>query len=259
MSLKKILITGATDGIGYETAKKLKSLGHTILVHGRNKDKLKRIGVELNAETFKADLSSFSEVKSFANDIIEKHKTIDILINNAGVYKTSKTITEEGLDVRFVVNTISPYLLTNMLLPIINNSGRIINLSSAAQSSVDFDAFSGKKELDDFEAYAQSKLGLSMWSRYLANKLNGTGPIVISVNPGSLLGTKMVKEGFGADGNDINIGVDILVELALDNKHKDSNGKYFDNDLGRFTQPKADGLNDEKTKKLISILEKQFS
>ncbi len=256
--MKKILITGATDGIGLETARKLKSLGHELLIHGRNPEKLDRIGAELSSPTFQADLSELSQVKKLAKEVLEHTKSLDILINNAGVYKTKNPKAKNGMDIRFVVNTLSPYFLTKTLLPNISSDGRVINLSSAAQSSVNFQALKGNTQLDDFSAYAQSKLALTMWSQHLAHQQNTNGPIVISVNPGSLLGTKMVREGFGTSGNDINIGVNILTELALDEKHLESNGKYFDNDSGQFANPQADGLNLEKTKELISILEEQI-
>jgi NAD(P)-dependent dehydrogenase (short-subunit alcohol dehydrogenase family) len=255
---KNILITGATDGIGLETARKLHKLGHNVIVHGRSLEKLKKVEEELGCQVFRADLSTMEEVEKLANDILSKLSNIDVLINNAGVYKIPNPITEEGQDLRFIVNTIAPYLLTKKLLPLMNTNGRVINLSSAAQSSVEFDALLGKKQVSDFEAYAQSKLAITMWSRFMANELKGSGPIVIAVNPGSLLATKMVKEGFNTSGNDINIGVNILCELSLDEKHSESSGKYFDNDSGEFSSPLADGLDDNKTKELVAILEEMI-
>ncbi|MEO0335000.1 MAG: SDR family NAD(P)-dependent oxidoreductase [Pseudomonadota bacterium] len=253
---KKILITGATDGIGLLTAKKFKQLGHEVIVHGRNQDKLSRIGEELSVETYRADMSNLSEVKAFAEEVLEKHKSLDVLINNAGVYKTKAPLLQDGQDVRFVVNTIAPYLLTKELLPIISQHGRIINLSSAAQASVNFAALLGKEKLGDFEAYAQSKLAITMWSRHLAGEIGADGPVVIAVNPGSLLGTKMVKEGFGTSGNDISIGVDILTELTLEEKYVDATGKYWDNDNRQFAPPADDGLDEAKTSALIGHLQK---
>lgn len=254
MSKKVVLITGATDGIGLETAKRMKSLGHEVIVHGRNAEKLAKVSNELGVESVRADFSDLSEVKAMADTLLSKYKSIDVLINNAGVLKTSNPITKDGYDVRYVVNTFAPYLLTKKLLPIIEN-GRVINLSSAAQASVNFDALLGKMKMNDFEAYSQSKLAITMWSRHLANELGNDGPVIIAVNPGSLLGTKMVKEGFNTSGNDINIGVNILTSLSLDEEHAQHSGEYYDNDNQRYASPQADGLEDEKAKKIVQTIE----
>ncbi|MCT4642152.1 MAG: SDR family NAD(P)-dependent oxidoreductase [Bacteriovoracaceae bacterium] len=254
MQNKVIMITGATDGIGLETARKLKSIGHEIIIHGRNEEKLKTVSSELKIEYFKADLSDLSEVRSMAESILEKVNKIDVLINNAGVFKTPVTKTKDGYDTRYVVNTFAPYILTKKLLPILKG-GRIINLSSAAQVSVDFDAMSGKVEMSDFEAYAQSKLAITMWSRNLAKELKNDGITIISVNPASLLATKMVKEGFGTSGNDISTGVNILTSLSLDAEHEKHTGEYYDNDNRKYASPQADGLDDKKAKKIVDFME----
>lgn len=249
-----LLITGATDGIGFETAKRLHAAGHTVLLHGRNADKLARASEALNgAETFEADLSNLDAVTSLALEIKSRVKHLDVLINNAGVYRTSQTVTAEGLDVRFVVNTFAPYKLTRALIPIFSPTGRIVNLSSAAQAPVDLEALQGRHALSDMEAYAQSKLALTMWSMQLG--LTQTPPIQIAVNPGSLLATKMVKEGFGVAGSDIGIGADILIRAALSDDFADHSGQYFDNDAGRFAPPHPAGQDEAKRLQLIEILD----
>lgn len=251
---KKVLITGATDGIGYETAKEFRKLGYEVIVHGRNIKKLTRVSSELDAKSYRADLSDLNEVKKMADDILTDYSSIDVLINNAGVFKTSNTKTKDGYDIRFVVNTFAPYLLTKKLLPLLVN-GRVINLSSAAQASVDIHAMAGKIDLSDFEAYAQSKLAITMWSRHMAKNLVSDSPVIIAVNPASLLGTKMVKEGFNTIGNDINIGVNILTKLALDPEHTKHSGEYYDNDNRCYSLPQADGTNDEKAKEIVAFIE----
>ncbi len=232
----------------------MKSLGHTIIVHGRNGSKLDNLAKELQVEAVKADFSDLREVSEMADTILKKYDKIDVLINNAGVFKTSNTTTKDGYDVRYMVNTFAPYLLTTKLLPILRK-GRVINLSSAAQASVDFEALNGKVELSDFEAYAQSKLAITMWSRHLTNQVGADGPVIIAVNPGSLLGTKMVKQGFNTNGNDINIGVDIIKSLSLDHEHADHSGEYYDNDNQKYAPPQADGLDDEKAKKIVESIQ----
>lgn len=260
---KTILITGSTDGIGLATAKMLAIKGHNILLHGRNVNKLEEIRVMVeklssneDVNTYLADLSNLKEVEVFAKKVIEENSNIDVLINNAGVYKTANTITSDGMDIRFVVNTIAPYLLTRRLLPILHRSGRVINLSSAAQSSVDLDALAGKNiELSDMEAYSQSKLAILMWTRDMADSFDKKGPVIIAVNPGSLLGSKMVKEGFGIEGHDINIGAKILTRLALDNEFIDASGQYFDNDKGQFSMPIPDALDSEKCREIVNLID----
>ncbi|MEL6493880.1 MAG: SDR family NAD(P)-dependent oxidoreductase [Cyanobacteria bacterium J06623_7] len=260
---KTILITGSTDGIGLETAKMLVERGHNVLLHGRNPEKLKTVQAQLTTlgkdqehEIYVADLSVMSDVEAFAKAIAAKHNKLDVLINNAGVYSTSKPITQDGLDVRFVVNAIAPYFLTQRLLPLLGTSGRVINLSSAAQSTVNLEALQGKVRLTDSVAYAQSKLALTMWSRSLGLALKDRGVIVVAVNPASMLGSKMVKQAYGVDGGDLSIGAEILVRAALTDEFAAASGQYFDNDTGRFASPHPDALEPQKCEQLMSIIDR---
>ncbi|WP_420588482.1 SDR family NAD(P)-dependent oxidoreductase [Bacterioplanoides sp.] len=263
---KKILITGATDGIGLLTANKFAALGHTLLIHGRNPEKLQAAKEQLIAAgaaaviCYQADLSDFSETRALIKQIQSEHSQLDVLINNAGIYKTNQPITKDNLDVRFVVNTLAPYLITTELKPLLNNNSRVVNLSSAAQAPVDLDALAGKFPLEDqFSAYAQSKLAITMWSRYLADHWQADSsqqtPVIIAVNPASLLASKMVKEGFGVAGKDMNIGADILVDLALKPEYQTHSSEYFDNDIGQFTAPHPAGEDEHNRNELIAAME----
>lgn len=240
---KTILITGATDGIGLLTAKTLAAEGHNVLLHGRSAEKLVVAAEAVGGapETYSADLTNMAEVQALASDIRGAHSQLDILINNAGVLKLPNPMTPDGYDARFMVNTFAPYVLSRALLPIIPKNGRIVNLSSAAQAPVDLGALHGRKRYDDMGAYAQSKLAITIWTRELAKEL-GAGPVVVAVNPGSLLASKMVKEGFGVAGNDLNIGADILREAAVSPAFATATGKYFDNDSCKFANPHAAAL-----------------
>jgi len=147
---KTILITGSTDGIGLATARRLVSVGQHVLLHGRSSSKLADAQETLSGlpgagpvEGYAADLSVMANVETLANAVTEKHAELDVLINNAGVYSAPELVTQDGLDIRFAVNTIAPYLLTQRLLPLLGASGRVVNLSSAAQSSVDPRALAG--------------------------------------------------------------------------------------------------------------------
>ena len=237
---KTILITGSTDGIGLLTAKKLAGQGHKVLIHGRSPAKLDTAAAEIGGthETYVADLADLDSVTKLAADISAKHDRLDVLINNAGVLKAPQPVTAAGLDIRFVVNTFAPYVLTHKLLPIIPKDGRIVNLSSAAQARVDVNAMLAGAKLADMQAYAQSKLAITIWTREWAKKLP-EGPSLIAVNPGSLLASKMVREGFGVAGSDLNIGADILIDTALGDRFADVSGAYFDNDNRAFANPDA--------------------
>lgn len=258
--LKTILITGATDGIGLEAAKLLAASGHHVLLHGRNRAKLEKAveavrGGEGRVEQYVADLSRMTEVESLADEVANAHDSLDVLINNAGVFRVTSSTTEDGLDVRFVVNTIAPFLLTRRLLPLLGASSRVINLSSAAQAPVDLRALAGEVQLSDNAAYAQSKLALTMWSRALALSVGKDGPSVVAVNPGSMLGTKMVKEAYGVAGGDVGIGADILCRAALSDEFATASGKYFDNDTGRFAPPHPDALDASKSTDVVRAIE----
>lgn len=260
---KTILITGATDGIGLATARQLAQQGHTLLIHGRNPAKLADAQKTLSAlpgagriETFVADLSKLADVDKLAQAVLQQHTHLDVLINNAGVLRTPETRTANGLDVRFAVNTVAPYLLTQRLLPLLGAGSRVVNLSSAAQAPVDLDALAGRKPLADMPAYAQSKLAITMWTRHMARApKDNNGPMIVAVNPGSLLASKMVKEGFGVAGSDIRIGADILCRAATSPEFAQAAGQYFDNDAGRFAPPHADALDDRKVDAVVQAIE----
>lgn len=176
---------------------------------------------------------------------------LDVLINNAGVYKSRVARTKEGFDLRFSVNYLAPYLLTKAIIPLLKKgkNPRIINLSSAAQAPVSLEALAGKQAISEMEGYSQSKLALTMWSMYLAE--HEPDLTVIPVNPGSLLNTNMVKEGWGFHRSSADKGRDILYDLAVAEKYGNASGKYFDNDKGSFGAIHPAGNNEAAIHALI--------
>lgn len=261
---KTIIITGSTDGIGKLTALKLAKEGHIIYVHGRSETKVNSVVAEIiktsknkNIKGFVADFSDLEAVKKLANQIKTEIPKIDILINNAGIFKNSISQTKEGLDIRIVVNYLAPYILTQTILPNIKKSEepRIINLSSAAQASVSEGVLKGYEKVSYNNSYAQSKLALTMWSLHLAKK--EANIVVIAVNPGSLLNTKMANEAYGQHWSSAEKGVNILHDIALSEEYKNDSGKYFDNDKGDpkgyFSLAHADAYDIDKTNKLLEI------
>lgn len=153
MNEKTVLITGATDGIGKITAEKLADAGVKLLIHGRNPQKIISVVDELKAKTsnqniegYQADLSSLTQIDAKCSKVIEKHPSIDVLINNAGLgpgtEETQNTVlkSEDGYELIFQVNYLAIVRFINNLLPALKSSkGRIVNVASAAQIPINFD------------------------------------------------------------------------------------------------------------------------
>lgn len=261
---KSILITGSTDGIGRLAAIKLAGDGHKIIVHGRNATKLAVTIEEIKSLTnnskiygIEADLSKAKSINKMIS-LLAEMESLDILINNAGIFNSPVNTGELGIDIRFVVNYFAPYILTQNVLPLLKKSKapRIINLSSAAQSPVNLEALKGNKDLTVNQAYAQSKLALTMWTFNLAKELNFP---VNALNPGSLLNTKMANEAYGQHWAPAEKGANIIYDLAVAEEYKSATGKYFDNDLGdekgRFSSAHSDAYDSEKISDLINTTE----
>lgn len=212
MERKIILITGASDGIGKETAKTLAKQGHTIIIHGRNKQKTQAVYDEIKAETgnnnidmFTADFLSLAAVKRFAEDIKQKYEYLDVLINNAGGQFTEKReTTDEGFEKTMVINVFAPFLLTTLLLDILqkSKSARVVTVSSASH------AMGGKPDLNDIELknnytmskiYAFSKLYIIWVMQHFVSEMkkNGNNNITFNtVHPSSVrtsLGREAMK------------------------------------------------------------------
>ncbi|NLR94405.1 SDR family NAD(P)-dependent oxidoreductase [Flammeovirga agarivorans] len=257
---KTILITGSTDGIGKLAAIQLAKDGHIVYIHGRNVDKLnvvveeiKKLSTNEHVNGFIGDLSDTKGVQSLANDILNQLDHLDVLINNAGVFKSTSANNQQGIDLRIAVNYYAPYILTNALLPILKkgNHPRIINLSSAAQAPVSLELLKGKAEQNESSTYAQSKLALTMWSFDLARQEKDI--TVIPVNPGSLLNTNMVKEAYGKFWSSADKGSQILYDLATSEEHAQHSGEYFDNDAGKYNKAHSDAYQKNKIKDLLAV------
>ena len=258
---KTILITGSSDGIGKLAAIQLAKEGHQIIIQGTKADKLTNIFEAINqvnanasVHSIIADFSEFENINTFIEEVKNNYPKIEVLINNAGLFKSAQLKNSNGLDLRFMINYFAPYLITNALLPNLKQSEnpKVINLSSAAQAPVSLNALNGNAELSNQESYAQSKLALTMWNNYFAAK--HLGLTSIALNPGSLLNTRMVREAFGRHWSPAEKGSDIIYELVLAD-NKEMSGKYFDNDQGNYGMAHPDAYDQEKTQKLIDATE----
>ncbi len=239
MNNKTILITGATDGIGKQTAIELAKLGGKIIIHSRNEKKCKKTVAEITNKTgnsdidhLSADLASLAQVKEMANAVISKYERLDVLINNAGVFENEKIFTFDGYEMTFGVNHLAHFLLTILLLDLIKSSApsRIINVSSMAHSSNEFDLknLNSEKSFSSYNAYSISKAANILFTYKLAEDLKGTGVTVNVLHPG-VISTKLLHKGWAIGGDSLESGAATSVYLASSNEVEGITGKYFVN------------------------------
>ncbi len=258
---KTILITGSTDGIGKLAAIGLAKEGHDVCIHGRNSEKVSRTADEIKsltgavAKRFVADLSRVPDMVFFCEQVMKSLDKVDVLVNNAGVYKSAQEVSEAGLDLRFVVNYLAPVVITERLLPLLQGSERplVINLSSASQAPVSIQALSGETSIPFKEAYMQSKLALTIWCFHLSKKYPDLS--VVALNPGSRLDTRMVQEAYGYHWSPAEKGADIIKEIALTANPQKYDGKYFDNDQGKLGAAHADAYDKQRIEELLTATE----
>ncbi len=231
--MKKVLVTGSTDGIGLETARNLLKEGYYVILHGRSKSRCDPILERLRkkyetVDCVTGDLASFVAVRKMADEIKQKFETLDVLINNAGIFNPVKELTENGYEKTLQVNHLSHFLLTYLLFPLIKR-GRIINVSSMAHASfVDFDNINAEKYYDPYEAYSRSKLCNILFTFYLAKHIGNTGTTVNALHPG-VINTKLLRNGWGAIGTNVSRGAETPVFLATSHKVENITGEYFVN------------------------------
>ncbi len=234
-----ILVTGSTDGIGLETARALAVLGHRVLLHGRSRERgqaalqdVRRRSGSGRLEYFNADFASFAAVRGLAQAVRARHTRLDVLVNNAGVFMPDRRLTPDGLETTFQVNHLAPFLLTQLLLDLLQSSApaRIVNVSSATHqgTDLDFDNLQGEHHYSGHAAYALSKLANILFTYSLAERLHGTGVTANALHPGGI-DTKLLRAGFGGGGRSLQAGVETLVYLATSPEAAQVSGEYFVN------------------------------
>ncbi len=232
-----ILVTGATDGLGRRAAQELAAKGATVLLHGRNPERLEATLEEVRSQTgseklgsYLADLSSLGEVRGLAERILSEHDRLDVLVNNAGIISREREESGDGHELTFAVNHLSHFLLTGLLVPLLRESApaRVVNVASAGQSPIDFDDPMLERGYDAMKAYSQSKLAQVMFTFELAERLQDTGVAANALHPASLMDTKMVHDTFGYTMSTVEQGAEAVVRLAASPEVEGATGRYFD-------------------------------
>ncbi|CAB3366998.1 Hypothetical predicted protein [Cloeon dipterum] len=189
------IVTGSNTGIGYETARELLKRGARVILANRDLEKSQKAGEMLCAEVpacqlrlLRLDLASLKSVHTFAMEILATESNVHLLINNAGVFACPYTLTEDGNEMQFQTNHLGHFLLTLLLLPALKVSApsRIINVSSKLHwfGKIDFDDMEMSKTYKPTKAYSRSKLCNMLFTKELIKRLQGTGVVAYTVDPG---------------------------------------------------------------------------
>jgi NAD(P)-dependent dehydrogenase (short-subunit alcohol dehydrogenase family) len=276
------LVTGATDGIGLHTARRLAASGRDVLVHGRDRARVRRAVERVREharsktqriEGFTADVSSLDDVRALARDVVDARADVMMLFNNAGVYSTTETRCANGHEMTFAVNALAPYALCGLLLPtLVANARRagtkasVLNVASiSAAPAIDFDNLRCEKMFSAHGSYAQSKACVKAFSYELYDKMvrgelavSGACADVLNVfscDPGTV-NTKMLLAGWGRCGietYEANDEFTIMVDDVEKNGAK-HNGAYF---VNARPQPRRSEMGDADQARLWRLLERE--
>lgn len=249
---KTALVTGATDGIGRETARTLLSKGLRVLVHGRSRSKAEQHAHALGSDSSSdaipvwGDLSDMAQVAVLAEQVAGLAPKLDILINNAGVYRTRRHITADGFELTMAVNHFAVCLLTRRLLDCITAApaGRVVTVSSMVHqgASLHLDDLTFEHGYDGYRAYGASKLANVLFTRSLAQRLSGTRTTANALHPG-VIGTKLLRAAFSMQGDSVQQGARTSVYLAVSEDVAGVSGKYF---VDCREAPASESARDEK-------------
>ena len=208
MAGKVVVITGGNTGIGKEAAVALAGRGAQVVITSRNEERGRSARQEIaersgndSVEVMSLDLASFTSIRSFAADALERFEHLDVLVNNAGLILYRRAETQEGFEETFGVNHLGHFLLTDLLLERLRAGApaRVVVVSSdahkGARHGLDFDDLQAERKYKWAKAYSKSKLANIYFARELARRLDGTGVTVNALHPG------FVRSEFGRGGD----------------------------------------------------------
>lgn len=245
MSGKTCVVTGANSGIGKETAEGLARMGATVVMVCRDRERgqaaleeIKSKSGNQSVELMICDLASQAQIRKLVEEFKQKHNRLDVLVNNAGLVLTHRTVTEDGFETTFAVNHLGYFLLTNLLLDVIKQSApaRIVNVASTAHRSatIDFNDLQGERSYGTMRAYGQSKLANILFTYELARRLEGSGVTVNCLHPG-IIGTNIFRAAPGILSAAAKLifkspkkGAETSLYLATSPEVAQVTGKYFD-------------------------------
>ncbi|MEJ7871019.1 MAG: SDR family oxidoreductase [Rubrobacteraceae bacterium] len=247
MGGKVVLITGGTSGIGKATAIALAAMGASVTITGRNRERGEQAVMEVRRESgneevelILADLAVQAEVRRLAEEFRERYDRLDVLVNNAGLVISERTETPDGMEAQFAINHLAPFLLTNLLLDLLESStpSRIVTVSSEGHrwGKVDLDDLQSRKRYRGFPVYGMTKLANIMFTYELAERLSGTGVTANCLHPGG------VSTNFGSNNSGVltllfrafkpfmrtpEQGADTVIYLASSPDVEGMTGKYL--------------------------------
>jgi NAD(P)-dependent dehydrogenase (short-subunit alcohol dehydrogenase family) len=233
-----VLVTGATDGLGQALAGRLADQGATVLIHGRDADRLEETARNVGAaRAYRADFAALAEVHALADELLGDEARIDVLVNNAGVGSTlpgdgERQESRDGHELRFAVNYLAPFVLTERVIALLERSAgdraaRIVNVASAGQMAIDFDDVMLEDAYDGTRAYCQSKLAQVMHTFDLAEALDPAVVTATCLHPATFMPTKMVIHARGSGVSPLAEGVAATERLAVGDDVAGMTGRYF--------------------------------
>ncbi|TCC29865.1 SDR family NAD(P)-dependent oxidoreductase [Kribbella sindirgiensis] len=241
MPERVIVVTGATDGLGRSLSSALAHEPATrLILHGRDQARLDDLAGSLadaqaSIQTVRADFSELAQVHRVADEIAGLSDHLSVLVNNAGIGAgepegSDRRVTVDGNELRFAVNHLAPFALTQHLLPLLDRGApaRIVNVASIGQSPIDLEDPSLEHGYTGVRAYGQSKLAMITTGFVLAGRLDPQRVTVNALHPATYMPTKMVMDSVGYSIDSLETGLNATLRLILAPELEGVTGQFYD-------------------------------